>query len=268
MFVAHWCPHCQREVPRVADYLKTQGLPAGYDASKPPQWQHLSSGHVTRWHDHRVHYQGTAPSGGTRTVLRWELPLRQGDQTIKVTGDVLYLPPPSPAPYLLYAGLLAVALGIAGRTKQWPNVLMLCLVLLVVAAVLQIVGEWGATTLSLPSRIGEHVYVFAGLVLGVGALVWLIVRRARPYDATPIALLAGVALLLASGLSGLPLLAHSLLPSTLPAGFVRFLVATTIGAGIATVVISATKLRRPFEPRAGAGRVQESSSETEILRSM
>jgi thiol-disulfide isomerase/thioredoxin len=31
MFVAHWCPHCQREVPRVADYLKTQGLPAGVE---------------------------------------------------------------------------------------------------------------------------------------------------------------------------------------------------------------------------------------------
>jgi thiol-disulfide isomerase/thioredoxin len=31
LFVAHWCPHCQREVPRVADYLKTQGLPAGVE---------------------------------------------------------------------------------------------------------------------------------------------------------------------------------------------------------------------------------------------
>jgi thiol-disulfide isomerase/thioredoxin len=30
-FVAHWCPHCQREVPRLAKWLKTHPLPAGLD---------------------------------------------------------------------------------------------------------------------------------------------------------------------------------------------------------------------------------------------
>ena len=29
MFVAHWCPHCQREVPLVAKWLKGGGAPAG-----------------------------------------------------------------------------------------------------------------------------------------------------------------------------------------------------------------------------------------------
>jgi thiol-disulfide isomerase/thioredoxin len=31
VFVAHWCPHCQREVPRIAHYLKTVGLPNGVE---------------------------------------------------------------------------------------------------------------------------------------------------------------------------------------------------------------------------------------------
>jgi thiol-disulfide isomerase/thioredoxin len=31
LFVAHWCPHCQREVPLLVDYLKTHGLPAGVE---------------------------------------------------------------------------------------------------------------------------------------------------------------------------------------------------------------------------------------------
>src|SRR5690242_13095535 len=31
VFVAHWCPHCQREVPRLADYLHATGLPAGVE---------------------------------------------------------------------------------------------------------------------------------------------------------------------------------------------------------------------------------------------
>ena len=31
VFVAHWCPHCQREVPILADWLKSNSLPAGVD---------------------------------------------------------------------------------------------------------------------------------------------------------------------------------------------------------------------------------------------
>jgi cytochrome c biogenesis protein CcmG/thiol:disulfide interchange protein DsbE len=31
LFVAHWCPHCQREVPLLSGYLKSHPLPAGVD---------------------------------------------------------------------------------------------------------------------------------------------------------------------------------------------------------------------------------------------
>ena len=29
LFVAHWCPHCRREVPMLASYLRAHSLPAG-----------------------------------------------------------------------------------------------------------------------------------------------------------------------------------------------------------------------------------------------
>ena len=29
LFVAHWCPHCQKEVPLLADWMRTHRLPAG-----------------------------------------------------------------------------------------------------------------------------------------------------------------------------------------------------------------------------------------------
>jgi thiol-disulfide isomerase/thioredoxin len=31
LFVAHWCPHCQREVPLLTNYLKSHPLPKGVD---------------------------------------------------------------------------------------------------------------------------------------------------------------------------------------------------------------------------------------------
>ena len=30
-FVAHWCPHCQAEVPRLEQWIRTHGIPAGLD---------------------------------------------------------------------------------------------------------------------------------------------------------------------------------------------------------------------------------------------
>jgi hypothetical protein len=244
----------------------TELPPPSYDATKAPTWHRISDGTVARWRDHRAHYVGGSSGGAARVVLAWTIPLRDGDRDISIAGTVRYLPPPSPAPYLLFAALLAFALVVAGRTRVWPVVLTGSLAVLVVAAGAQIVGEWGATTLPFASRVGEHVYVFAGVALGIGACTWTITRRSRPYDATPIALLAGVALLLASGLSGIPFLAHEVIPTTFPNAFVRILVAVTIGVGLATVVIAATRLRQPFAPRPAAN--QESSTATEILRSM
>ena len=31
IFVAHWCPHCQAEVPRITDWLDENGFPEGVD---------------------------------------------------------------------------------------------------------------------------------------------------------------------------------------------------------------------------------------------
>ena len=31
VFVAHWCPHCQKEIPLLADYLDSNSLPGGVD---------------------------------------------------------------------------------------------------------------------------------------------------------------------------------------------------------------------------------------------
>ena len=32
-FVAHWCPHCQDEIPRLAEWLETHDLPTGLELS-------------------------------------------------------------------------------------------------------------------------------------------------------------------------------------------------------------------------------------------
>ncbi|MCU1428103.1 MAG: hypothetical protein JWL83_2103 [Actinomycetia bacterium] len=240
--------------------------PRTYNAKQPPDWHRISRGHRARWHDHRAHYMGGTPSDGTRVVLRDRVPLEiaGNNRAGAINIVVRYVPPPSALPSLLLAAGVAIALVVAARTRWWARVLAGSLAVLVGSALAQILGEWDAVTLSLPSRLGEHAYVFAGILLGTAAFVWILMRQGSPYDATPIALLAGVALLLASGLSGLPLLVHSELPTMYAPALERALIATTIGAGVATVLISATRLRRPFQ----AGRRQESSTANAIRRSI
>lgn len=36
VFLAHWCPHCNAEAPKLASYLKENGLPAGVDLTIVP----------------------------------------------------------------------------------------------------------------------------------------------------------------------------------------------------------------------------------------
>jgi thiol-disulfide isomerase/thioredoxin len=36
VFLAHWCPHCNREAPRLADFLRTSGVPANVDLTIVP----------------------------------------------------------------------------------------------------------------------------------------------------------------------------------------------------------------------------------------
>jgi thiol-disulfide isomerase/thioredoxin len=36
VFLAHWCPHCNREAPKLADFLRTTGLPANVDLTIVP----------------------------------------------------------------------------------------------------------------------------------------------------------------------------------------------------------------------------------------
>jgi hypothetical protein len=229
--------------------------PPEYDAEAEPRWERIAQEPVATWHDHRPHYMGAAPEGGgAQVVKRWDVPLRLAgeDGTVVVSGLIRYLPPPSPWPYVIGAVLLAGAVVTAGRTRRWPVALAGALALTVVAAALQLAGEWGAVDASAGSRVGEHVYVFAGIVLGLAAIAWMVRKRSTPYDATPLALLAGVALALASGLTGLPFLAHAVIPTTLAAPLARVLVAVCLGAGVATIVVAAMRLRGP-EPATAFG---------------
>jgi hypothetical protein len=208
-------------------------------------------GETVRWHDHRAHWMGDRDPRVVRSdpdrqhvVQEWVVEVEQGNRLIRVTGDVVWVPAPSPYPWLLGALLLATAVVVLSRTRVWRSVLATALAVAVVAEAVHVTGSWQASTATLASKLGASIYSIGGIALGLVALI-LLIRRRDAYDATPAALLAGLVLSLTGGLADLPSFARSQLASTLPNSVTRLVVMLALGLGAGIAISAALRLRRP-----------------------
>ncbi len=226
-------------------------VPTDFDAAAPPDWHRRSQGDRWRWHDHRAHWMDERPPPAVRAdpgrphvvIEGFAIPLRvQGVGRVDLTGDVRWIPGPSPWRALGAAVLLAVGVATAGRTRAWPVVVAVALGLAAAAEGLHVVGAWRFSTAPVPSRLGATVYSFVGIGVAVAAIrgLWR-----NPWGAVPAALVAGIFVLLAGGLAGITALTRSQVPTMLPTGLARTTVVASLGLGTGIVVTTATRLRLP-----------------------
>jgi hypothetical protein len=228
-------------------------VPADADPTAAPEWNRIGSGTVARWHDHRAHWMGTddppevarAPDQ-RHLVDHWSFQMRRGSQDITVTGDLLWVPGPSPWGWVLGALAVAALVVALSRTRVWQWVLVGALGVLVVSETAHVVGTWIATTAPFASKLGASVYSIGGIVLAVVALVWLLVRP--PSNAIPAVLFAGLIIVVAGGLADLTMLTHSQLPTDVPAPIARIEVMLALGLGAGLAASAALRLRPPAPP--------------------
>lgn len=223
-------------------------LPPGFDDKAKPDWSHLSARRVVRWHDHDVHWMGTGkPShpGREQLVDRWTIRLRRGDEPVVVHGKILWVPAPPAVWPLLVASALGLAVVLAGRTRRWHTALVASVAVLAAGEALHLAGQWGASSAGIAARVLAGVYSLLGLAFAAFALTGLTRRGSDPYDSVPAALVAALVLTIAGGLAGLPALAASQIPTTLPDPVARHLVGLALGVGGGTIALSGARLRRP-----------------------
>ena len=225
-------------------------VPGIADPTAAPEWNRLASGTVARWHDHRAHWMGTedppevARAPDQRHVVdQWSLQLQRGTQAVTVSGDLLWVPGPSPWGWVLGALALGLAVVALSRTRVWRWVLAGALGVVIVSETAHVVGAWSATSASFATRIGASVYSIGGIVLAIVALVWLVVRP--PYNAIPAVLFAGLIVVFAGGLADLTTLTRSQLPTDVPATVARMEVALALGLGAGLAASAALRLRPP-----------------------
>jgi hypothetical protein len=226
-------------------------LPEVADPEAPPEWRRIGSGDTVRWHEHRAHWMASQDPPAVRrdpdsrhVVQPFTIELRRQGETIEVTGDVVWIPGPSPWPWLLAALGLAVAVVAGSRLRRWPIVFVVALAGAMGATAAHLAGEWGATSASIASTLGGSVYAIGAVGLGAVAVA-LLLARDDPSDATPAVLIAGLVLALGAGLADLGSLGHSQVASTQTPALVRFEVAAALGLGVGLAAAAALRLRRP-----------------------
>jgi hypothetical protein len=218
--------------------------PDSYDPNAPPRWDRISSGTVAVWPDQRSRWVNPSDPPAVRSargqrhlvVPSWRIPLRQGEQTLLITGTVTWVPGPSPLPWALLAAVLAAAVLVAVRTPRWRVALMVAVAVAVVADMLHTAGSWLASTASTATKTYGMSVSVAAWVVG-GLTIAYLVRR-RDHSARTLLLLAAVFLLLAGGALDLPVLTDSQLPSTLSPVLTRASVAVVLGLGVGMVVVA------------------------------
>ncbi len=175
----------------------TDPVPKFANSNAFPQWRRVSTSTAARWHDHRAHWMShddppavQRDPGARHLVQRWTVQLEERHRVFRVHGDVLWVPGPSPWPWVLGAvGLVAALLAVVGSRYARVTV-MVALGLLVVSESAHVAGAWGGTTASGITKLAASGYSLGGVALAVVALAWVV--RSGLYAAAPLVLLAGL----------------------------------------------------------------------------
>jgi hypothetical protein len=233
-------------------------IPSEYDPEAAPEWRRIGDGPSAVWHDHRAHWTGPDPAVVAANprivhvvVPDWQVPLRQGDRTMVVRGDITWVPGPSPWPWLLAAvALFAGALG-AARGYRRPQVLAVVALAAVAADVVHTVGALLGSAAPLAAEVYGTATSAVGWVVAVVAAQRLL--RGRADTGLVYLLLGGVILTLAGAVPDLSALARSQLPSGFGPVATRAAISVSLGLGASMVIAGIIGYRSQRSPGVRAG---------------
>jgi hypothetical protein len=211
-------------------------IPAEFSADAPPDWRRISSQPVAVFHDHRAHWSGADPPAvkrarGTRQVVtpEWQLPVRVGDKTSILSGNIEWVPGPSPWPWAAVIVALAALVLLVSRGGWQAKVLAVVTALAVVTDAVHTFGVWTGSTAPILTELYGSATSFAGWVIAAIAIQRLLTGNLEA--GRTFMLLAAIFLALAGAAPDVPALARSQLPSGLDPVLTRAAISATLGLG-------------------------------------
>ncbi len=228
------------------------GIPVKGDPEAPPEWRKLSDEPVARWYDHRIHWMGvqdppqvTARPDVRQVVQPWTVTLRQGPQSAIVSGQLTWVPRPSPAPWFGLMAVVFVGVGAVGLRRRWGPPLAAVVGLLLTVDVLHAVAAASASAGGLGAHLSTVVtgrfYAIVGWVLAVIAMRLLARNRV---DGLFAGVFAGLSVAVFGGLLDLAILSRSVTSFALPIAVARLCAALAVGGGFGLAVACILVIRR------------------------
>jgi hypothetical protein len=212
-------------------------VPPSADEDAPPSWVLVARDGVYAWHDHRIHFmspvlppQVDTESGSVQPVLDWSVPLLVDGRQVEVSGQLAWVPGPTPVvPWGLTVLVAGLVVGLVVRRPGW-----LTPVVLTGAAVTGLAGL--AATVGLPPGADGEPSLVVLPVMAVALVVggrWLATSGRR----SGLLLTAAAGLpLLVWGVVQVGALTRPIVPGWLPVGAVRAATMLAFAAGSAGLV--------------------------------
>ncbi len=241
------------------------------------EWKQIGSGGLVRWHDHRIHYIATvkppivrSDPGHRHVISDYTIQLTVGGSPVTATGQLLWQPGPSGAPWWILIAVVFVGCALLPRLRRWRAAGALAAVVLVASDVVHTVGialvkEGTASQRWSAFLVGSWVDV-VGWLVGLGA-AWLLLRK-RIVSGYFLVGGAGALLAVIGGFGDLATLDRSTAPFTWSIGLARAVTALTIGSGLGMVAMATLGLRRhdkpPLQPSAASAAAIHASSMTDL----
>lgn len=238
-----------------ADRYADAPVPPDVGADKEPRWDQVSGDSTYAWHDHRIHWmspslppQVTDP--GQRTVVNpnWEVVFEYGDRTETVTGELIWVPPASPVPWLAVALVLTLPALLGLRLAEGPDwvqrMITPAAVVLGVVALLNVthlVDDLIAIPLPLSTKAVSALQT--ALFVGLGLFGAVVARRGKDGAFTALGVGAG-GILVGQGLLYLDVLNYSQSASVFPDWSAKLTVALSLVQALPVGVVAVLGNRR------------------------
>jgi hypothetical protein len=235
-------------------YGEVTSIPADVGPQHEPRWEKVSDDQTYAWHDHRIHWMSpqlppmVTDTSKATLVNPWEVAFTADGGDHLLTGELHWVPPPSPLPWI--AGALALTsvalLGVRRRNDDnWvvPLVRPAALVLLTVSVlnITHLIDDFAAVPMPVASVLMSAVQTALFIALGVfGALVSM---RGRDGAFTALGVGSG-GIFIGQGLLYLDVLSTANSASVFPDWLARLVISLSLAQALWVVAVAVMGNRR------------------------